>query len=68
MDGAVGERRGERGVDQLVLLDQRQPVERGGDDGDLEVVAAAGAVLDVDLPAGEGLVEQIADHVCGHRQ
>jgi len=68
MDGAVGERCGERGVHQLVLLDQRQPVERVGHDGDLEVVAAAGAVLDVDLASGEGLVEKRVDHIRCHRQ
>ena len=60
MDGAVGEWCRERGIDQLVLLDQRQPVERVRDDGDLEVVAAAGAVLDLDLASGKGLVEEIA--------
>ena len=52
MDGPVGKRRSERGVDQLVLLDQRQPVEGRRDDRDLEMVAAAGPVLDVDLASG----------------
>ena len=49
VDGAVGERRGERAVDEAVLLDQRQPVERRARDRHVEVVAAAGAVDDVDL-------------------
>ena len=44
------------------------PLNAPRDDRDLEVVAAAGAVLDVDLAAGEGLVEKIADHVRCHRQ
>ncbi len=68
MDGAVGKWRGERSVDELVLLDQRQPVERLRDDRDLKVVAAAGAILDRNLSPGEGLIEQCADHVYGHRQ
>jgi peptide/nickel transport system substrate-binding protein len=49
VDGAVGERPCEGGVDQLVLLDQREPVERIRDDGDLEVVAAAGAAIGIDI-------------------
>ena len=53
MDGAVGERCGERGVDELVLLDQRQAVEPLRGDGDLKVVAAAGAILDRDVPSGK---------------
>ena len=61
MDGAVGKRCGERGVDELVLLDQRQAVEPLGGDGDLEVVAAAGAILDRDIPSGEGLIEKGED-------
>ena len=68
MDRAVGERGGEGLVDQLVLLDQRQPVERRLHDRDLEMVAAAGAVLDIDLPVREGLVEKRVDHIRCHRQ
>ena len=48
VDGAVGERRGERTVDEPVLLDEREAVERGALDRDVEVVAAAGPVDDVD--------------------
>ena len=49
MNGAVAERLGQRVVDQPVLLEQRQPVETRARDGDLEVVTAAGAVLDAQL-------------------
>ena len=49
MDGAVAERLGERLVDQAVLVEQREPGEARRRDGHLEVVAAAGAVLDGEL-------------------
>ena len=41
-----------------VLLDEREALEARADDGHLEVVAAAGAVLDGDLVAGERLAEK----------
>ena len=50
---AVSERGGERRVDELVLLDQRQAVARARDDVDLEAVAAAGAVVHGDVGAGK---------------
>ena len=46
MDGAVGERRRERVVDEPVLLDEGEPREARALDRHLEVVAAAGAVGD----------------------
>jgi hypothetical protein len=49
VDRPVSERRGERLVDEPVLLDQREPVEAAARDRHLEVVAAAGAILDRDL-------------------
>ncbi len=58
MDCAVGERTLEGGVDQLVLFDQREAGEARARDGDLEVVAAARAVLDVELcRVGKGFGE-----------
>ena len=49
MDGAVGERRGERVVDEPVLIDEGEPREARAHDGYLEVVAAACAVDDRQL-------------------
>ena len=49
MDRPVSERRGERVVDEPVLLDQRQPVEATARDRHLEMVAATGPILDRDL-------------------
>src|SRR6476646_8906567 len=49
VDGAVCERLCERGIDQLVLLEPREPIERGRGDDHLEVVAATGPVLDAQL-------------------
>ena len=46
VDRPVGERRGQRVVDQAVPLDERETVEAGARDGHLKVVAAAGAILD----------------------
>jgi hypothetical protein len=66
VDRAVAERPGQRRVDELVLLDQRPPVERRRGNGDLEMVAAAGTVLDKDLAVGKRLLEQRADRVGGH--
>jgi hypothetical protein len=52
MDGAVGERDGERLVHAAVLVEEREAVELRADDRHLEVVASAGAVLDVDRGCG----------------
>jgi hypothetical protein len=49
VDGAVAQRLGQRVVDEPVLLEQRQPVEVRALDRHLEVVAAAGAILDAQL-------------------
>ncbi len=68
MDGAVCERRGERSVDELVLLDQRETVETLRGDGDLEVIAAPRAVVDSDLPSRKGAFEESEDRIGGHRQ
>ena len=62
MDGAVGERLGERVVHPTVLVDERKAVEVGAHHGHLEVVAAAGSILDVDRRGGrKGILEQLAD-------
>ena len=56
MDGAVGERGGERVVDQAVLVDEAEPVETRRLHRDVEVVAAARPVDDVELVrVGKGL-------------
>src|SRR4051794_19009769 len=49
VNGAVRKRLCERRIDQLVLLEAREPVELRRRDDHLEVVAAAGAVLDAQL-------------------
>ena len=49
MDRPVGERLGERVVDESVLVDERKPVECGARDDDLEVVASSRSVDDCDL-------------------
>ena len=62
MDGAVGERLGERVVHPTVLVDERKAVEVGAHHGHLEVVAAAGSILDVDRrSARKGILEQLTD-------
>ena len=67
MDGAVGERSGERLVHATMLVDEREPVEGVADDGHLEVVAAAGPVLDVDrCRARKRGLEQLANGRCVH--
>jgi hypothetical protein len=49
VNGAVAQRRGERLVDEAVLIEQREPGEARARDDHLEVVAAAGAILDAEL-------------------
>ena len=67
MDGAVGERGGEHLVHAPVLVDQRKAVEVRARDGDLEVVARAGAVLDAELGrTRECSLEQRANDLCLH--
>ena len=67
MDGAVAERLGERLVDEAVLVEQREPVEAGARHGHLEVVAAAGPVLDAELARlGERVAEEGLDAVGHH--
>jgi len=59
VDGAVAQRLGQRPVDQAVLVEQREPVEARARHGHLEVVAAAGAVLDEQLRrVGKRVAEQ----------
>lgn len=53
MDGAVGQRVRQCVVDETVLIDAREVGEPRGNDGDVEVVASAGAVDDAEL-AGIG--------------
>ena len=67
MDGAVAERVVERRVDELVLLDERQPVEARALDGDVEVVATACPVDDAEVVGvGEGPLEQRSQPLCHH--
>lgn len=67
MNGPVGERVGQRGVDELVLLEEREAVERRACDGHLEVIARPGSVFDIDLPGvGKGLPEKRAQPVGRH--
>ena len=68
MDGAVGKRRSEGGIDEPVLLDQGQAVERLGDHADLKVIATAGTILHRDLSPGEGVIEERVDRFRSHRQ
>jgi hypothetical protein len=59
---AIGERTCECVVDKAVLRDEREIVETRACDGDLKVVAAAGPVLDPDLPRiGKGLAEELLE-------
>src|SRR5439155_22101616 len=58
VNGAIRERGGERAVDELVLLDEREALEAGARDRHLEVVAAAGAVRDRDLVAGKRVAQE----------
>ncbi len=61
MNGAIGHRVCEGGVDELVLLEERQPVEARARDRDLEVVAAAGSIGDQNLRRiGKSALEQAA--------
>ena len=66
MDRPVGERHGKRVVHQAMLLDERETVEAGARHGHLEVVAAAGAILDGE-PAriGEGLAQERLERLGG---
>jgi len=57
MNRAIPEGGCEGIVDEPVLLEQRQAAETRACDRDLEVVPAAGAVLDLDLRPWEGLFE-----------
>jgi hypothetical protein len=61
VNGAIRERPGEGVVDQPVLLDEREAVEAVARDGDEEVVAPAGAVLDRDILARECLLEEATE-------
>ena len=51
VDRPVAQRIGERLVHEAVLIQEREPLEARTDDRDVEVVAAAGAVDDVERPA-----------------
>ena len=67
MDGAVGERLGERRVDALVLVDARQPLERGCGDLNLEVVATAPIDHAQLERVRECVFEQCLEGLGGHR-
>ncbi len=61
MNRAVLERPVEGGIDEPVLLDERQTVEAPARHVHLEVVAAPGAVQHLDLSGvGEGTLEEAA--------
>jgi hypothetical protein len=63
MDGAVAQRVGQRLVHETMLVEQREPVETRAGHGHLEVVAAAGAVLDAKF----GCIGKCALEECLHR-
>ena len=67
VDGAVAQGLRERVVDEPVLLDEREPREARADDGDMEVVAASGAVDDRDLPGIRKSVSQEVVEAGAHR-
>ncbi len=60
MNRAIRERGRERGVDEAVLLDEREAREPPADDGHLEVVATARAIDHGDLP---GVRERLAQKI-----
>jgi Lon protease-like protein len=67
VDGAVAKRLRECLVDQAVLVEQRQAVEACARDDHLEVVAAAGAVLDAELVRiGKRAAQQSLETLDGH--
>jgi hypothetical protein len=68
VDRAVGQWFRERSVDEAVLLDERQPLERRAPDRHVEVIAAARAVDDVHARVGERLLEKASDRVAHHRR
>ena len=49
MDGAVAQRRGQRLVDEAMLVEQREPREARARHDDLKVVSAAGAIFHAKL-------------------
>jgi hypothetical protein len=63
---AIAEGGCERLIDESVLLEQREAVEARARDRDLEVIAAACAVLDVDLRAWKCLFEQTRNSIDRH--
>ena len=67
MDRAVGERRSQRGVDEAVLVDQRQANEALAHDRDVEVVSATGAVDDLQLHGlGKRFAKEPANGLARH--
>ena len=66
MDRAVLERLVECAIDEAVLLDEREPDELRARHVDLEVVAAAGAIDDLDRPVRERGREQSVDLIGSH--
>ena len=58
MNRAVRERRGERVVDEAMLIDEGKPVKARADDRDVEVIASPGPVGDGELAGvGKGLLK-----------
>src|SRR2546429_7644404 len=67
MDGAISQGLCESLVHQTVLVEQREPVEAGARDRHLEVVAAAGAVLDPQLAGiGECALQELLERLGRH--
>jgi hypothetical protein len=62
VDRAVGERLGQRIVDEPVLVDEGKTGEVRADHGHVEVIAPSGAVDDLDpTGVGKGLFEQVLE-------
>jgi len=67
MNRAVAQRLGKRLVDEAVLVEQRQAVEARARDDHLEVIAAAGAVLDAELArVRERTAQKCLETIRGH--
>src|SRR5580765_829433 len=67
VDGAVAQRLGERLVHEAMLLEQRETRKTVARDDHLEVVAAAGPILDNDLARiGKGVAQQVLESLGGH--
>jgi hypothetical protein len=65
MDGAVGQRLRQCVIDETVLIDPREVAEARGNNGDVEVIARAGAVDDAELACvGERSAKERFESLC----